>query len=117
MDNKERLMAIIDAWEKEASDQHRPAFWEDFIDRIIAANLLAPESLVDNPVYRIVFADQDVGDHIIWIEGDPQETRRCALESFAFHQQNWNCKLMVEIANRPEHAIKFGQPLPTLPKE
>jgi hypothetical protein len=44
MDNKERLMAIIDAWEKEAKDQERPAFWEDFIDRIAAANLLAPES-------------------------------------------------------------------------
>lgn len=73
------------------------------IDEALITALATAEGEVENPVYRIVFADQDVGDHIIWIEGDPGETKRLAYEAFEFHQRNWNCKLMVEIANRPEH--------------
>jgi len=78
--------------------------------RIDQALETANASAVENPVYRIVFADQDVGDHIVWIEGEPEDTKRLAIEAFLFHQINWNCKLMVEIANRPEHVTKKETP-------
>lgn len=63
-DPKARVVEIIDAWEKEAKDQERPAFWEDFIDRLDSAGLLASAPVVPsvdelmkgigitNPIYR-----------------------------------------------------------------
>jgi len=54
---------------------------------------------VSNPVYLLVYADQDISDEHFWVEGDPVSSRSAAVEAFRLRSKNWTCKLFVEIAD------------------
>ncbi len=80
--------------------------------RIEAAGLLAGSVGVHDPVYRLVYADQGVEDEVFWIEGEPDDTRKGAIEAFKLRSRNWTCKLFMEIADHltPDAITRTPEP-------